>query len=329
MDKIYYDDDANLDVLKDKTIAIIGYGNQGAAQANNMRDSGCNVIIGNIPGDPFAKKAEEDGFEVVDIAEAAKKGDIVHILIPDEYQEKTYNEQIAPSMGAGKTLCFSHGFNIHFKRIVPPKEVDVIMIAPKAPGAILRRMYTEGGGTPGLLAIEQDGSGEAKEVGLALAKAVGLTRIGVVETSFKEEVETDLFGEQVVLVGGVNELIKAGFETLVEAGYRPEIAYFECLNELKLIVDLIYEHGLEGMMSAVSNTAEYGGRTRGPMLINKDSRKIMKEILEGVTSGKFADEWLAENAKGAPNLNKDRAEAKDHLIEKVGRDLRKWAGIEK
>jgi ketol-acid reductoisomerase len=328
MAKIYYDRDADLSVIKKKTVAIIGYGNQGQAQANNLRDSGCKVIIGSIK-DASYEQAVKDGFEVVDIPEAAKRGDIVHMLVPDEYQAQVYNEKIAPQMKKGKALCFSHGFNIHFKQIVPPKDVDVIMIAPKAPGAILRRMYQKGSGTPGILAVAQDASGQAKYIALALAKGVGLTRIGVVETTFKEEVETDLFGEQVVLCGGVSELIKAGFETLVEAGYQPEVAYFECLNELKLIVDLIYEHGMEGMWAAVSNTAEYGGRTRGPMIIDKRAREAMKKILRDVQSGAFAKEWVAESQRGIPNLKKMREEAKGHLIEKVGRDLRKWAGIEK
>jgi ketol-acid reductoisomerase len=226
-------------------------------------------------------------------------------------------------------LCFSHGFNIHFKQIVPPKDVDVIMIAPKAPGAILRRMYQQGSGTPGLLAVEQDASGNAKEIALAMAKGVGLTRIGVVETTFKEEVETDLFGEQAVLVGGVSELMKAGFETLVEAGYQPEIAYFECINELKLIIDLVYEHGIEGMMRAVSNTAEYGGRTRGAWIIDERVKETMKKMLSEVQNGKFAREWVAESRRGIPSLKRMREEAKQHMVERVGRELRKWAGIEK
>ena len=328
MAKIYYDRDADLSLIKGKTIAIIGYGNQGQAQANNLRDSGCKVIIGSVK-DASYEQAVKDGFEVVDIPEAAKRGDIVHMLVPDEYQAPVYKEKIAPQMKKGKALCFSHGFNIHFKQIVPPKDVDVIMIAPKAPGAMLRRMYQKGSGTPGILAVAQDASGEAKYVALAMAKGVGLTRIGVFETTFKEEVETDLFGEQVVLCGGASELIKAGFETLVEAGYQPEVAYFECLNELKLIVDLIYEHGMEGMWAAVSNTAEYGGRTRGPTIIDKRSRETMKKILRDVQSGTFAKEWVAESQKGIPNLKRMREEGKEHLIEKVGKDLRKWAGIEK
>lgn len=251
------------------------------------------------------------------------------MLIPDEYQAPVYREKVAQHMKRGKVLCFSHGFNIHFKQIVPPADIDVIMIAPKAPGAILRRMYQQGSGTPGLLAVAQDASGQAKQLALALAKGVGLTRIGVVETTFKEEVETDLFGEQVVLVGGVSELMKAGFETLVEAGYQPEIAYFECIHELKLIVDLIYEHGIEGMMKAVSNTAEYGGRTRGKWVIDERAREVMKKILADVQSGKFAKEWIAESQAKIQNLQKMREAAKEHLVAKVGRDLRKWAGIEK
>ena len=328
MAKIYYDRDADLSALEGKTIAIIGYGNQGHAQSNNLRDSGCRVIIGNMK-DASYERAVADGFEVYDIAEAARRGDIVHMLIPDEYQAQVYREQIAQHMRKGKALCFSHGFNIHFRWIVPPPDVDVIMIAPKAPGAILRREYQRGSGTPGILAVHQDASGQAKRLALAMAKGVGLTRIGIVETTFKEEVETDLFGEQVVLVGGVSELIKAGFETLVEAGYQPEVAYFECMNELKLIVDLIYERGIEGMHAAVSNTAEYGGRTRGPWIIDARVRETMKRILADVQSGKFASEWGAESERGIPELKRMREAAKKHLTERVGKELRKWAGIEK
>lgn len=314
--------------LDGKTVAIIGYGNQGQAQANNLRDSGCKVIIGSIK-DPSYDQAVKDGFEVYDIAEAAKRGDIIHTLVPDEYQAGIYKKDIEQHMKRGKALCFSHGFNIHFKQILPPKDIDVIMIAPKAPGAILRRMYQQGSGTPGLLAVAQDTSGQAKQLALAMAKGVGLTRIGVVETTFKEEVETDLFGEQAVLVGGVSELMKAGFETLVQAGYQPEIAYFECINELKLIIDLVYEHGIEGMMRAVSNTAEYGGRTRGKWVIDERVRETMKKMLAEVQNGEFAKDWAAESQRGIPELKRMREEANEHLVEKVGRDLRKWAGIEK
>ncbi|KXB09666.1 ketol-acid reductoisomerase [candidate division MSBL1 archaeon SCGC-AAA833F18] len=328
MAKIYMDEDASLEPLEDKTIAIIGYGNQGNAQANNMRDSGCNVIIGNVSGDPFWKQAKEDDFDVYEISEAAKRGDIIHMLIPDEVQAKVYNNEIAPAMEKGKTLCFSHGFNIHFKEIVPPRDADVIMIAPKAPGARLREEYQAGSGTPGLLAVAQDPSGNAKQVALAMAKAAGLTRIGVVETSFREEVETDLFGEQSVLVGGVSELMKAGFETLIDAGYQPEVAYFECINELKLITDLVHKQGIEGMMKAVSNTAEYGGRTRGSEIIGEKAKEKMKKILKDVQDGTFAKEWVAENERGAPKLKKMREEAKEELVEQVGKELRKWAEIE-
>ncbi|MEM3420860.1 MAG: ketol-acid reductoisomerase [Candidatus Hadarchaeum sp.] len=328
MAKIYYDKDADIAPLQGKTIAIIGYGNQGQAQAKNLRDSGCKVIIGNIK-DASYEQAKRDGFEVYDIPEAARRADIIHILIPDEHQADVYREQIQQHLTAGKVLCFSHGFNIHFKQIVPPKDVDVIMIAPKAPGAMLRQMYERGSGTPGLLAVEQNASGRAKEIALAMAKGVGLTRIGVVETTFKEEVETDLFGEQAVLVGGVSELMIAGFETLVEAGYQPEIAYFECINELKLIIDLVYEHGIEGMMKAVSNTAEYGGRTRGKWIVDRRTRETMKRMLEDIKSGKFAKEWIEESKANLPNLRRMREEGKKHLVERVGRELRKWAGIEK
>ncbi len=327
MAKIYGDEDANLNVLKDKTIAIIGYGNQGEAQAKNLRDSGCEVIIGVRAGGSSWERAQEDDFDVYEIPEAAKIGDILHMLIPDEAQAHVYNEQIAPHMGEGKTLGFSHGFNIHYKEIVPPRDDDVIMVAPKAPGPTVRKTYKEDSGVPGLVAAAQDSSGKALDEALAMAKAIGLTRAGVIETTFEEEVETDLFGEQSVLVGGVSELIKAGFEILVDEGYQPEIAYFECLNELKLIVDLIQEGGIEGMMRSVSNTAEYGGRTRGKEVIDDNVREKMWDLLEDIEDGSFAREWITENEKDAPNLKKMRREGKDHLIEKVGEEIREWAKI--
>ncbi|MHA1410055.1 MAG: ketol-acid reductoisomerase, partial [Candidatus Odinarchaeia archaeon] len=261
MVKVYRDQDADLGILKDKTIAVLGYGNQGSAQAMNMRDSGLNVILGLREGGASAKKAEEDGFKVYSMSEAAKKADIIHILIPDEIQKSVYERDVKPNLTEGKVLCFSHAFNIHFKQIVPPPDVDVVMIAPKAPGKSVRKEFLNNFGVPGLLAVAQDYSGKAKDIALAMAKAVGLTRVQVIETTFQEEVETDLFGEQVVLCGGITDLIKAGFQTLVDAGYQPEMAYYECLHEVKLIVDLIYEHGLMGMWKAVSNTAKYGGLT--------------------------------------------------------------------
>lgn len=328
MVRVYYDKDVDLRILEEKTIAIIGYGSQGQAQAKNLRDSGCKVIIGVRTGKSW-QRASEDGFEVMEISKAAKMGDIVHILIPDEHQARVYHGEIAPSIRSGKALGFSHAFNIHFRQIVPPRDVDVIMVAPKGPGPIVRRMYQDGSGVPGLIAVAQDYSGRAKQIALAMAKGIGLTRVGVVETTFKEEVETDLFGEQVVLVGGISELIKAAFEVLVEEGYQPEIAYFECLNELKLIVDLIYERGIEGMMAAVSNTAEYGGRTRGKWIVDDHVKATMRKILDDIKSGVFAREWVAESQRGLPELMRMREEAKTHLIEKVGRDLRKLAGIEK
>jgi len=321
MAQIYYDDDADLSVLEGKTIAIIGYGNQGGAQAQNMRDSGVNVIIGSIE-DESAKKAREDGFEVYPISEAASKADVVHILIPDEYQGGVYEKEIAPQMKVGKALMFSHGFNIRFKRIKPPADVDVIMVAPKGPGVLVRQTYLDGFGTPALIAVEQDASRKAKDIVLAIAKALGSTKAGVIETTFPEETETDLFGEQVDLCGGVTELIKASFDTLVEAGYQPEIAYFEVLHELKLITDLIQEGGLEYMWKCVSNTAEYGGRTRGKEIITGEIRETMKGILKDIKSGKFADEWVGECEDGMPNLKRMREDDAKLKIEVVGAKLR-------
>ncbi|MDD5166597.1 MAG: ketol-acid reductoisomerase, partial [Candidatus Omnitrophica bacterium] len=294
MAKIYYDKDADLGLLKDKTIAIIGYGIQGRGQALCLRDSGCRVVISELEGIPNFEQAKADGFVPVSAAEAAKAGDIIQILTQDHIQAKVYTESIKPNLKKGKALCFSHGFNIRFKQIKPPKNVDVFMIAPKGPGALVRRMYEEGKGVPSLVAVFQDASGQAKQLALAYAKAIGATRAGVIETTFDEETETDLFGEQAVLCGGVSELIKAGFDTLLEAGYQPEIAYFEVLHELKLITDLIQETGISGMRRRVSNTACYGDLSRGPMIITEKTRKTMKKILKDIKSGKFAREWIKE-----------------------------------
>jgi ketol-acid reductoisomerase len=322
MTRVYYDKDIDLDVLKDETIAIIGYGIQGHAQAQNMRDSGQKVICGLREGGDSWKKASDAGFVVLPIADAAKKADIIHILIPDEKQPEVYEKHIKSGLIEGNALSFSHGFNIRFSQIVPPENVDVIMMAPKGPGAIVRREYTEGFGVPALVAVEHDYTGSAKKRALAMAKANGASRAGVLETTFSEETETDLFGEQVDLCGGCADLITASFETLVDAGYQPEIAYFECLHELKLIVDLIYSKGIEGMWQNVSNTAEYGGRTRGSRIINEESRKAMKEILAEIQEDRFADEWVNENKTGLKNLRKLREEGKKHQIEAVGTRLR-------
>lgn len=322
MAKIYYDRDADLSLLKDKTIAIIGYGIQGRGQALCLRDSGCRVIVSELEGTPNYEQAKSDGFIPVAAAEAAKAADIIQILTQDHVQAKVYKESIRPHLKKDKALCFSHGFNIRFKQIKPPKNIDVFMVAPKGPGALVRKMYEEGKGVPCLLAIFQDATGEAKELGLAYAKAIGGTRAGVIETTFEEETETDLFGEQTVLCGGVTELIRAGFDTLLEAGYQPEIAYFEVLHELKLITDLIQEVGISGMRRRVSNTACYGDLTRGPKIINEKTRKTMQKILKDVKSGKFAREWIKENEAGRPNFNRLLQEADNHPIEEVGRRLR-------
>lgn len=321
MAKIYYENDADLSVLQGKTVAIIGYGNQGSPQAQNMRDSGVKVIIGSIE-DQSAKNARIDGFEVYPIAEAAQKADIIHILVPDQYQKAVYEKDIKPALTAGKTLMFSHGFNIRYKKIVPPKGVDVIMVAPKGPGKLVRKTYEDGFGTPAIIAVEKNASGKAKEVVLALAKAIGATKAGVIETTFTEETETDLFGEQVDLCGGCTELIKASFDTLVAAGYQPEIAYFEVLHELKLITDLIQAGGLEYMWKSVSDTAEYGGRTRGSRIITKDTRREMKKILKDIQNDKFAKEWIKECDTGMKKLNKMRQDDAKLQIETVGAKLR-------
>ncbi len=322
MAKIYYEDDADLSVLNDKTIAIIGYGNQGSAQAQNMRDSGLDVIIGNVR-DKSWEDAKNAGFDVYPISEAAERADIVHILIPDEVQASVYESEIKDNLNEGNALMFSHGFNIRFKCIKPPEFVDVIMVAPKGPGILVRQTYLDGFGTPALIAVEQDYTGKAKETVLALAKAIGATRAGVLETTFTEETETDLFGEQVDLCGGVTELIKASFDTLVEAGYQPELAYFETLHELKLITDLIQKGGLEYMWSCVSNTAEYGGRTRGKKIIDEHVRGNMKKILKDIQNDKFANEWIDEYKNGLKNLKRMREEDKMLQIEVVGAKLRK------
>jgi ketol-acid reductoisomerase len=321
MVKIYYENDADLGVLENKKISVIGYGNQGAAQAKNLRDSGLDVIIGVIRDETW-EMAEKDGFNVMPIAEASRIGDFVQILVPDEVQPEVYYKDIAQGIKPGKAIGFSHGFNIHFNQIVSPKDVDVIMVAPKGPGHLVRRAYTEGIGVPALLAIHQDATGRAKELGLAYAKGIGATRAGVIETSFKEETETDLFGEQVDLCGGVTSMIKASFETLVEAGYQPEIAYYETLHELKLIVDLIHEGGLSNMWRYVSNTAKYGGLTVGDKIINTQSRAAMKEALRRIQTGEFAREWVLESKANRPVLRALERAEQNHPVEKVGKELR-------
>ena len=322
MAKMYYDKDADLTILDGKTVGIIGYGSQGHAQAQNLRESGVNVIISELPGTSNYALAEEHGFVPVTAAELAEKADVIQMLAPDETQAIIYKTAVAPAMKAGKTLVFSHGFNIHYGQIVPPADVDVIMIAPKGPGHLVRSVYVEGGGVPNLIAIYQDASGNAKNIALAYSKGIGGTRAGVLETSFKEETETDLFGEQAVLCGGCTALVKAGFETLVEAGYQPEIAYFECMHELKLIVDLMYEKGIAGMRDSISNTAEYGDVTRGPEIITEDTKDVMRDILADIQDGSFAREWLLENQVNKPVLNALRNSEKEHLIEDVGGELR-------
>ena len=321
MATLYYDKDADLSLLEGKTIAVIGYGSQGHAHALNARDNGQDVVIGLHEGSKSKAKAEADGLQVFTVAEATAKADIVIILIPDTRQGSVYDEHIAPNLKDGAMLMFAHGFNIHFKEIVPPATVDVAMVAPKAPGHRVREVFTEGAGTPGLIAIEQDASGNAKAVALAYAKAIGCTRAGVIETTFKEETETDLFGEQVVLCGGVTALIRASFEILVKAGYQPEVAYFECLHELKLIVDLLYEGGLSYMWYSVSNTAEQGGYVTGDRF-EESVKEEMAGVLQRIQNGEFARNWIEENRQGRPNFSARRQREHDLLIEKVGADLR-------
>jgi len=320
--RIFYDTDTSLDVLRGKKIGIIGYGSQGHAQAQNLRDSGLQVTVADLEGTPNYEKAVEDGFTPVLAREAAEKSDIIQILTEDHAQAALYKRDIAPVMKAGRTLLFSHGFNIHYGQILPPKEVDVVMIAPKGPGHLVRSEYVRGAGVPALVAIHQDASGQALQTALAYAAGIGATRAGVIETTFKEETETDLFGEQAVLCGGVSELIKAGFDTLVEAGYQPEIAFFECMHELKLIVDLIYRGGLAYMRYSVSDTAEYGDLSRGKRIVTEQTRAEMKKLLEEVQSGQFAREWILENQAGRPMFQAVRNREKTLLVEQIGAKLR-------
>ena len=322
MVKIYSDKDADFGVLKNKTIAVIGYGSQGAGQAQNLHDSGLDVVVGVRKGGESWEQAKNDGLTVMTMVEAAKKGNIIQMLVPDEIQSTIYYSEIAAHMSKGKTLCFSHGFNIHYNQIIPTKDINVIMVAPKGPGFLVRRTYTEGIGVPALIAIYQDASGNAWDIGMAYAKGIGATRAGVLETTFREETETDLFGEQVDLCGGATALMKASFETLVAAGYQPEIAYFETFHEMKLIIDLIHEGGLSKMWYYVSNTAEYGGLTVGPKVINEQSRQAMKEALRRIQSGEFAREFVLESRANRPVLNALERQENEHQVEKVGKELR-------
>jgi ketol-acid reductoisomerase len=322
MAKIFYDSDVKPEALTGKKIAVIGYGSQGHAHSLNLKDSGHDVVVGLRPGSPSAAKAEEQGLKVTSVADAAKAADVIMVLVPDDRQAAVYESDIKPGLEKGNALMFAHGFNIHYFQIVPPKDVDVMMVAPKGPGPIVRRTYVDGQGVPSLIAVEQDFTGNAFDVGLAYAQGIGATRAGVLMTTFAEETETDLFGEQAVLCGGVSELIKAGFDTLVDAGYQPEVAYFECCHELKLIVDLIHYHGITGMRERVSDTAEYGDMTRGPRVVDDSTRDEMEEILAEIQSGEFATEWVLENrANRAMFYSLQRAESR-HLIEEVGRKLR-------
>ncbi|MBC7971965.1 MAG: ketol-acid reductoisomerase [Verrucomicrobia bacterium] len=322
MARMYYDADANLDLLAGKTIAIVGYGSQGHAHALNLKDSGMNVIVGLYPGSKSAIKAKESGLTVYSVEEAAKLADFIMILLPDEVQKTVYKNEIEPHLTEGKVLAFAHGFNIHFAQVVPPSDIDVVMVAPKGPGHLVRRTYEQGEGVPCLFAVFQDASGQARDRAMAYAKGIGGTRAGILETTFREETETDLFGEQVVLCGGLTALIKAGFETLVEAGYQPEVAYFECLHEVKLIVDLIVEGGLAKMRDSISNTAEYGDFTRGPRIVNDETRAEMRKILHEIQTGQFAREFVLENQSGKPGFTAMRRREAEHPIEAVGKDLR-------
>jgi len=320
---MYYDQDADLNILKNKKIAVLGYGSQGHSQAQNLKDSGLDVIVGLHAESKSRDKVKKDGLDVATVSDAAKEADLIQILIGDNYQASVYRESVLPHLSEGKTLVVSHGFNIIYNQVVPPENVDVFMVAPKSPGHLLRRLYKEGAGVPALMAVHQDYTGKAKQLALAYAKGIGCTRSGVIETSFQEETETDLFGEQVILCGGVSALVKASFETLVEAGYQPEVAYFECLHELKLIVDLIYEGGLERMRYSVSDTAEYGDLTRGPRIINDQVRSEMKDILGEIQTGQFALEWITENQANQPQFKALRKIEEKHQIVEVGNKLRK------
>jgi ketol-acid reductoisomerase len=319
---MFYDDDADLSLLDGKTVAIIGFGSQGHAHALNLKDSGVQVVVGLRPESASVQEAKDHGFEVLDVADAASRGDIVMMLTPDEKHRAIWESDVRDGIAEGNLLLFGHGFSVHYDEIQPPAGVDVALAAPKGPGHLVRRQYTEGSGVPGLIAIHQDATGNAKALALAYAKGIGCTRGGVIETTFKDETETDLFGEQAVLCGGASELVQAGFETLVEAGYSPEMAYFECLHELKLIVDLMYEKGLAGMRYSISNTAEYGDYTRGKRVITDDTRANMKKILEEIQSGQFAREWIAENRAGQENFLRMREEQSKSQVETTGKELR-------
>jgi ketol-acid reductoisomerase len=320
--KIYYDQDADLGLLKGKKIAIIGYGSQGHAHAQNLKDSGQDVVVGLYKGGKSWARAEKDGFKVAPVADAARMGDVVMILLPDQTQRAVFEEAIRGGLGKGKMLMFAHGFNIHFNQVVPPPDVDVTMIAPKAPGHVMRDLFTQGPGVPALIAVQQDVTGKARDMALAYGKGVGCTRAGVIETTFKEETETDLFGEQAALCGGISHLIKSAYETLVEAGYQPEVAYFECMHEMKLIVDLFYQGGLAYMRYSVSDTAEYGDYTRGPRVVSEETKKEMKKILGEIQSGQFAREWVLENQANRAGFLAMRKRDADHPIEEVGKRLR-------
>ncbi|WGT68153.1 ketol-acid reductoisomerase [cyanobacterium endosymbiont of Epithemia clementina EcSB] len=322
MARMYYDTDTNLNLLAGKTVAIIGYGSQGHAHTLNLKDSGIDVIVGLYPGSRSAQKAQDQGLKVLSVAEAAKAADWIMILLPDEVQKTVYINEIEPNLTEGKVLSFAHGFNIHFGQVVPPPNVDVVMVAPKGPGHLVRRTYEQGEGVPCLFAVYQDATGQARDHAMAYAKGIGGTRAGILETTFREETETDLFGEQVVLCGGLSALIKGGFETLVAAGYQPELAYFECLHEVKLIVDLIVEGGLANMRNSISNTAEYGDLTRGPRVVTDQTRAEMKKILSEIQSGQFAREFVLENQSGKPGFTAMRRQEAEHSIEEVGKNLR-------